>query len=200
MNTMQRETIIDNINDSFKNIGYTPEFADSEADQWLLISDNIRNFDSVHIFCNEKNNLPQTIENFYIKEGSPILFKYHYIPRNIEIFSNMISDLLNKIEKQHSKHKIIKTEVKEEIKVETKMNDNKSTSESRNKIGKLIKNLYKALIYLMFVINRYNFKNRIKWIYYIMKMSSNLEFILTILIVLDAGVLVRYFIFKLALL
>ena len=33
-----------------------------------------------------------------------------------------------------------------------------------------------------------------------MKMSSNLEFILTILIVLDAGVLVRYFIFKLALL
>ena len=85
-----------------------------------------------------ENNLPQTIENFYIKEGSPILFKYHYIPRNIEIFSNMISDLLNKIEKQHSKHKIIKTEVKEEIKVETKTNDNKSTLEN-NKIGKQIK-------------------------------------------------------------
>ena len=53
-NTMQRETIIDNINDSFKNIGYNPEFAFTEADQWFLISDNIKNFDSVHIFSSER--------------------------------------------------------------------------------------------------------------------------------------------------
>ena len=94
-----------------------------------------------------ENNLPQTVNEFYIKEGSPILFKYHYVPRNIERFSNMISDLLNKIEKQHSKHKVIKSEVKEkaelEIRVVTKTNDNKSTSESRNNIGKLVKNFLK---------------------------------------------------------
>ena len=51
---MQREIIINNIYDSFNNIGYTPEFAFSEADQWFLISDNIKNFDSVHIFSNER--------------------------------------------------------------------------------------------------------------------------------------------------
>ena len=89
--------------------------------------------------------MPQTIQQLFKKEGSPI-FKYHYIPRNIEIFSNMITDLLNKIEKQHSKHKIIKTEVKEEtkleIQVETKTNDNKSTLENNdNKIGELIVNI-----------------------------------------------------------
>ena len=90
--------------------------------------------------------MSQSIENFYIKEGSPILFKYHYIPRNIDRFSNIISDLLNKIEKQHSKHKVIKTEVKEEtklgIKVETKTNDNKSTLENNNNLGKLIIYIY----------------------------------------------------------
>ena len=53
-NAMQRETIINNICDSFNNIGYTPEFAFSEADQWFLISDNIKNFDSVHIFSSER--------------------------------------------------------------------------------------------------------------------------------------------------
>ena len=53
-NTMQRETIIDNINDSFKNIRYIPEFAFTEADQWFLISDNIKKFDSVHMFSSER--------------------------------------------------------------------------------------------------------------------------------------------------
>ena len=53
-NTMQREIIINNIYDSFNNIGYTPEFAFSEADQWFLISDNIKNLDSVHIFSWER--------------------------------------------------------------------------------------------------------------------------------------------------
>ena len=51
---MQREEIIKNINDSFSNIKYFPEFALSEADQWFLISDNIKNFDSVHIFSSER--------------------------------------------------------------------------------------------------------------------------------------------------
>ena len=105
----------------------------------------------------KENNLPHTIQDFYIKEKSQVLFKYHYISRSIEKFSIQIADLLSKIEQQHSKHKVIKTEVKEEaklkIKVDTKMYDNKSTSEGRNKISKLIKILYKALIYLMFVIN-----------------------------------------------
>ena len=82
--------------------------------------------------------MPQSIETFYTKEGSPTLLKYYYIPRNIDKFSNMISDLLNKIEKQHSKHKVIKTEVKEETKLGIKTNDNKSTLENNNKIGKLI--------------------------------------------------------------
>ena len=104
-----------------------------------------------------ENNLPQTVNEFYKKEYSSILFKYHYISRSIEKLSIQITDLLSKIEQQHSKHKVIKTEVKEEtklkIKVDTKMYDNKSTSEDRNKISKLIKILYKALIYLMFVIN-----------------------------------------------
>ena len=54
MNTMQREAIIYNISESFKNIGYKPEFTFSEADQWFLISENIKNFDSVHIFSSER--------------------------------------------------------------------------------------------------------------------------------------------------
>ena len=94
-----------------------------------------------------ENNLPQTVNEFYIKEDSSILFKYHYISRSIEKLSTQITDLLSKIEKQHSKHKVIKSEVKEEaeleIRVVTKTNDNKSTSESRNNIGKLVKNFLK---------------------------------------------------------
>ena len=53
-NVMEREIIINNINDSFKNIDYIPEFAYSEADEWFLISDNIKNLDSVHIFSWER--------------------------------------------------------------------------------------------------------------------------------------------------
>ena len=89
-----------------------------------------------------ENNLPQTVKEFYTKEDSQNLFKYHYVLWNFDRFSYMISNLLNKIEKQHSKYMLIKTEIKEEtnveIKVETNTNDNKSTLENNNKIGKLI--------------------------------------------------------------
>ena len=52
-NTMETELIIDNIKDSFKQIEYIPEFADSPSDLWFMISDNVKNFDSIHIFSNE---------------------------------------------------------------------------------------------------------------------------------------------------
>ena len=52
-NTSQSEIIIGNIQDSFKQIKYMPEFADSPSDLWFMISDNVKNFDSIHIFSNE---------------------------------------------------------------------------------------------------------------------------------------------------
>ena len=54
VNWLQKETIIDNIFESFAVIGYEPEFAFSESDLWFMISENIRNFDPVHIFSNER--------------------------------------------------------------------------------------------------------------------------------------------------
>ena len=88
----------------------------------------------------KENNWPQTVKDFYPKGSCSILFNYHYFPRNIDKFSIMITDSLNKIAKKHSQYKLDQIEVKGEatklIKIETKTIDNKSTFENNSEISK----------------------------------------------------------------
>ena len=98
MKTIDYDEIVKLFEKKIKNSDkFKIDFAETQADVYFMLSNNIQNYDPIHIFGSEKRKLIKSVDNFYKSNNEKGNISFHYISCSFEKYLKQIDTNIQKI-------------------------------------------------------------------------------------------------------
>ena len=134
-NIYKREQIQEIIEEKFRYFGNRAQWdvANSLGDLWFGLFNNVSNFDLIHLFSSEKQELPETVKSFIKQNRSEGSCRFHYTGSSFKGYVEKVWNILgNQIKEiKDDKNFFFKIDSFEDTKIEKKKTSNKRNSKDK---------------------------------------------------------------------